>query len=59
MTTPETRSHTQRDLSVAVVGATGQVGSVMRTLLDERDFPLTSLRFFCHRTFSRQDTDLA
>ena len=24
---------------VAVVGATGQVGAVMRRLLDERDFP--------------------
>jgi aspartate-semialdehyde dehydrogenase len=28
------------------VGATGQVGQVMRTLLDERDFPATSVRFF-------------
>ncbi len=32
-------------LHVAVVGATGQVGSVMRRLLDERNFPLASLRF--------------
>ncbi len=32
--------------SVAVVGATGQVGGVMRRLLDERAFPLTSIRFF-------------
>ena len=32
-------------LTVAVVGATGQVGAVMRRLLDERDFPLTNLRF--------------
>ncbi len=31
---------------VAVVGATGQVGAVMRRLLDERDFPLESVRFF-------------
>ena len=30
---------------VAVVGATGQVGAVMRRLLDERDFPLESVRF--------------
>jgi len=29
---------------VAVVGATGQVGAVMRRLLDERDFPLDRLR---------------
>ncbi len=31
---------------VAVVGATGQVGAVMRRLLDERDFPLSQVRFF-------------
>jgi len=31
---------------VAVVGATGQVGAVMRRLLDERDFPLERVRFF-------------
>jgi aspartate-semialdehyde dehydrogenase len=30
---------------VAVVGATGQVGAVMRRLLDERDFPLSGIRF--------------
>ena len=30
---------------VAVVGATGQVGTVMRRLLDERDFPLSQVRF--------------
>jgi aspartate-semialdehyde dehydrogenase len=29
-----------------VVGATGQVGAVMRRLLDERDFPLTQIRYF-------------
>ncbi len=33
-------------LSVAVVGATGQVGKVMRRLLDERDFPISKVRFF-------------
>ncbi len=31
---------------VAVVGATGQVGAVMRRLLDERDFPLAQVRYF-------------
>ena len=31
---------------VAVVGATGQVGTVMRRLLAERDFPIASIRFF-------------
>lgn len=33
-------------MRVGVVGATGQVGSVMRTLLAERQFPITELRFF-------------
>lgn len=33
-------------LNIAVVGATGQVGTVMRRLLDERDFPVRSIRFF-------------
>src|SRR3954452_3185263 len=33
-------------LRVGVVGATGQVGTVMRRLLAERDFPLSSVRFF-------------
>lgn len=33
-------------LRVAVVGATGQVGAVMRRLLDERDFPVASIRYF-------------
>ncbi|WP_205875293.1 aspartate-semialdehyde dehydrogenase [Mycobacterium camsae] len=33
-------------VAVGVVGATGQVGQVMRTLLDERNFPATSVRFF-------------
>ena len=33
-------------VSIGVVGATGQVGQVMRALLDERDFPATSVRFF-------------
>ncbi len=32
-------------LVVAVVGATGQVGGVMRQLLDERDFPMSQVRF--------------
>ncbi len=31
--------------TVAVVGATGQVGAVMRRLLDERDFPADRVRF--------------
>lgn len=31
---------------IGVVGATGQVGQVMRTLLAERDFPASEVRFF-------------
>ncbi|HSS23119.1 MAG TPA: aspartate-semialdehyde dehydrogenase [Mycobacterium sp.] len=33
-------------VAIGVVGATGQVGQVMRRLLDERDFPVTAVRFF-------------
>jgi aspartate-semialdehyde dehydrogenase len=33
-------------LRVGVVGATGQVGSVMRRLLAERKFPIAEIRFF-------------
>ena len=33
-------------LRVGVVGATGQVGSVMRRLLDERNFPVSEMRYF-------------
>jgi len=35
----------RKPLVVAVVGATGQVGAAMRSILDERDFPLASIRF--------------
>ncbi|PZE26490.1 MULTISPECIES: aspartate-semialdehyde dehydrogenase [unclassified Curtobacterium] len=34
------------ELTVAVVGATGQVGTVMRRLLEDRAFPATTVRFF-------------
>ena len=33
-------------LRVGVVGATGQVGAVMRKLLAEREFPIVQLRYF-------------
>ena len=33
-------------MNIAIVGATGQVGGVMRTLLAERAFPVGTLRFF-------------
>ena len=35
-----------QNLTVAVVGATGQVGAVMRRLLVERDFPVGTIRYF-------------
>ena len=34
-----------RGLHVAVVGATGQVGAVMRRLLEEREFPIERIRY--------------
>ncbi|GAB3624524.1 aspartate-semialdehyde dehydrogenase [Mariniluteicoccus endophyticus] len=33
-------------MRVGVFGATGQVGGVMRTLLEERDFPVDEIRYF-------------
>ncbi|MGO1509035.1 MAG: aspartate-semialdehyde dehydrogenase [Actinomycetaceae bacterium] len=33
------------DLSIALVGATGQVGRVMRALLEQREFPADNVRF--------------
>ena len=33
-------------LTVGIVGATGQVGTVMRAILEERDFPVETLRLF-------------
>ncbi|MBM7088314.1 aspartate-semialdehyde dehydrogenase [Streptomyces sp. NPDC012461] len=33
-------------MRVGIVGATGQVGTVMRGILKERDFPVTELRLF-------------
>lgn len=36
----------QQGFSVAIVGATGQVGAVIRALLEQRDFPVATLRLF-------------
>lgn len=51
------------NLTVAVVGATGQVGAVMRRLLDERDFPVGTIRYFASarsagRTLPWKGTDV-
>lgn len=50
-------------MRVGVFGATGQVGGVMRTLLAERGFPVTELRFFASarsagRTLTWQDREI-
>ncbi len=34
-----------RPMRLAIVGATGQVGAVMRQILLERDFPVADIRF--------------
>ncbi|MDA8289111.1 MAG: aspartate-semialdehyde dehydrogenase [Actinomycetota bacterium] len=36
-------------MNVGVFGATGQVGGVMRRLLDERGFPVDTIRFFASK----------
>jgi len=33
-------------MKIGIVGATGQVGRVMRTLLEERNFPVNEMRYF-------------
>ena len=33
-------------MKIGVVGATGQVGAVMRQILAERQFPIDEIRFF-------------
>ena len=42
-------TNTPSGLRVGVVGATGQVGGVMRRLLAERGFPVAELRFFASK----------
>ena len=44
-------------MRVAIVGATGQVGTVMRAILRERDFPVEEIRFFASsRSAGRRST---
>ena len=33
-------------MNIGIVGATGQVGTVMREILAQRNFPIESIRFF-------------
>ena len=50
-------------MRVGIVGATGQVGGVMRRLLDERSFPVDELRLFASarsagRTLTWRDSEI-
>jgi len=38
--------NTMSGIRIGVVGATGQVGAVVRRLLEERDFPVAEIRYF-------------
>src|SRR6478609_12013450 len=42
----ERRNTMAHGVNIGVVGATGQVGKVVRKLLEERDFPVASIRYF-------------
>ncbi|PBC71945.1 aspartate-semialdehyde dehydrogenase [Streptomyces sp. TLI_235] len=51
-------------MRIGIVGATGQVGGVVREILAERDFPVEELRLFASarsagRTLPWQDTEVA
>ncbi|MES4906459.1 MULTISPECIES: aspartate-semialdehyde dehydrogenase [unclassified Streptomyces] len=51
-------------MRIGIVGATGQVGGVMRKILAERDFPVEELRLFASarsagRTLPWQDTEIS
>jgi len=43
---PEQKEQIMSGVRIGVVGATGQVGAVVRRLLEERDFPIEEIRFF-------------
>lgn len=50
-------------MRIGIVGATGQVGAVVRSILAERDFPVEQLRLFASarsagRTLPWQDTEI-
>ena len=44
-------------MRVGVFGATGQVGNVMRRLLDERDYPVDTIRFFASERSAGKQLD--
>lgn len=39
-------THSSAGIRIGVVGATGQVGAVVRRLLEERNFPVAEIRYF-------------
>ena len=43
--------------TIAVVGATGQVGRVMRSILEERNFPADKVRFFASSRSAGQELE--
>ncbi|WP_165067748.1 aspartate-semialdehyde dehydrogenase [Marisediminicola senii] len=45
-TTTTSTTTTGTGIRLGVVGATGQVGAVVRQLLEERDFPVAEIRYF-------------
>ena len=50
-------------MRIGIFGATGQVGNVMRTLLEQRDVPVTSMRYFSSsrsagKKLAWKDTDI-
>src|SRR5690606_26161773 len=50
-------------MKIGIVGATGQVGGVMRAVLAERKFPVSQLRLFASarsagRTLTWEDTEI-
>ncbi len=46
-------------VNVGIVGATGQVGGVMRTLLEERNFPMDNVRLFASARSAGKQIDFA
>src|SRR5690606_16973521 len=44
--TMSTHAADRAGVTLAVVGATGQVGAVMRQILEDRDFPGAAIRYF-------------
>ncbi|MGI9608379.1 MAG: aspartate-semialdehyde dehydrogenase [Acidimicrobiales bacterium] len=46
-------------MNIGIVGATGQVGGVMRTLLEDRKFPISTLRLFASARSAGREIEFA